>query len=155
MPEELKPCNCGERDYCIGQASLLPGRVCKIAAFNTRLSDALLETIHSDSWIDRCVRDVAELPDRDSPEDWPEAMLVTGRELKTIIRERINDALDRLLPPSAPVCGTCGETKIVCVSTGRQWSECDCGHCERGLGNHKPCPDCSAPKEGSNAERNS
>ena len=33
------------------------------------------------------VREVAELPDRTSPEDWPEAMLVTADELTAIIRQ--------------------------------------------------------------------
>lgn len=32
---------------------------------------------------------VAELPDRNSPEDWPEAMLVTADELHMIVREAI------------------------------------------------------------------
>lgn len=36
--------------------------------------------------IDRVVRDVAELPDRNSPEDRPETMLVTRGELADIIR---------------------------------------------------------------------
>ena len=36
-------------------------------------------------WIENVLRDVAELPDRNSPEDWPEAMLVTGAELRQII----------------------------------------------------------------------
>lgn len=31
------------------------------------------------------VREVAELPDRNSPEDWPEAMLVTADELRAIV----------------------------------------------------------------------
>ena len=31
------------------------------------------------------VRAVAELPDRDSPEGWPEAMLVTADELRGIV----------------------------------------------------------------------
>lgn len=31
------------------------------------------------------VRDVAELPDRTSPEEWPEAMLVTCAELHLIV----------------------------------------------------------------------
>jgi hypothetical protein len=35
---------------------------------------------------DRICRDVAELPDRNSPEDWPEAMLVTHDELQAIVR---------------------------------------------------------------------
>ena len=36
-------------------------------------------------WIDSVLREVAELPDRNSPEGWPEAMLVTGAELRQII----------------------------------------------------------------------
>ena len=32
---------------------------------------------------------VAELPDRDSPADWPESMLVTGDELHMIVREAV------------------------------------------------------------------
>lgn len=42
--------------------------------------------------IERIVRDVAELPDRDSPDDCPEMMLVTGAELARII----GDALDAI-----------------------------------------------------------
>ncbi|WP_338496314.1 hypothetical protein [Delftia tsuruhatensis] len=37
----------------------------------------------------RIIQRVAELPDRNSPEDWPEAMLVTGNELQLIISEEI------------------------------------------------------------------
>ena len=36
-------------------------------------------------WIDSVLREVAELPNRNSPEGWPEAMLVTGAELRQII----------------------------------------------------------------------
>ena len=36
-------------------------------------------------WIDSVLREVAELPDRNSPDGWPEAMLVTGAELRQII----------------------------------------------------------------------
>ena len=36
-------------------------------------------------WIENVLRDVAELPDRSSPEGWPEAMSVTGAELRQII----------------------------------------------------------------------
>ena len=42
-------------------------------------------------------RDVAELPDRTSPDDWPEAMLVTGEELHSLIIERFTAALDAAL----------------------------------------------------------
>ena len=36
-------------------------------------------------WIDIVVRDVAELPGRTSPDDCPEAMLVTAVELRAIL----------------------------------------------------------------------
>lgn len=39
--------------------------------------------------VEAIVRDVAELPDRNSPEDWPEAMLVTADELTGILRDRL------------------------------------------------------------------
>ena len=36
-------------------------------------------------WISRIVSEIANMDDRDSPEDWPEAMLVTADELTEII----------------------------------------------------------------------
>lgn len=39
------------------------------------------------------IRDVAELPDRNSPEGWPEAMIVTGDELRKIVSRHLADAL--------------------------------------------------------------
>ena len=47
--------------------------------------------------IDLIVRDVAELPDRTSPDDWPEAMLVTDAELRDICDQRFAAALPALL----------------------------------------------------------
>lgn len=44
-------------------------------------------------WIDRVVQDVAELSDRNSPEDWPDAMLVTADELRQIIEHRAKEAI--------------------------------------------------------------
>jgi len=41
-----------------------------------------------EEWIELAIRDVAELPDRDSPADWPEAMLVTADELRNILTDR-------------------------------------------------------------------
>lgn len=38
-------------------------------------------------------REVAELPDRNSPEDWPEAMLVTHDELRAIVLSALREAL--------------------------------------------------------------
>lgn len=40
-----------------------------------------------------CLR-VAELPDRTSPEDWPEAMLVTGDELAQIVEDELIENID-------------------------------------------------------------
>jgi hypothetical protein len=45
-----------------------------------------------DRFIGNVIRDVAELPDRNSPEDWPEAMLVTSNELRAIISDRLVEA---------------------------------------------------------------
>lgn len=59
----------------------------------TRIVEAVLAhpTPTADTGLlDLIVRDVAELPDRSSPEDWPEAMLVTGDELKDILRSRLS-----------------------------------------------------------------
>lgn len=47
-----------------------------------------------DEKIQNVIRDIAELPDRDSPEGWPEAMLVTAKELEAIIMYRIFDSTE-------------------------------------------------------------
>jgi hypothetical protein len=39
-------------------------------------------------WIDSIVRRVQELPDRNSPDDQPEMMMVTDTELRDIIMDR-------------------------------------------------------------------
>jgi len=56
--------------------------------------------------LDRIVQRVAELPDRSSPEDWPEAMIVTAAELRGIVADELgaapaaNDAeREAFLPP--------------------------------------------------------
>lgn len=41
------------------------------------------------------VREVAELPDRTSPDDWPEAMIVTADELNEIVRAILESNHDR------------------------------------------------------------
>ncbi|MFG0610785.1 hypothetical protein [Delftia sp. WSY_14] len=48
---------------------------------------------------------VAELPDRNSPEDWPEAMLVTGQELIDVVTCELEQAqaAPALEAPAAPV----------------------------------------------------
>jgi hypothetical protein len=57
--------------------------------------DALAEQPDEPDLIDQIICDVSELPDRNSPEDWPDAMLVTADELR-IILER---ALEQRAPP--------------------------------------------------------
>ena len=42
---------------------------------------------------DAVVKRVAELTDRSSPDDWPEAMLVTGAELHAIVADEITNRL--------------------------------------------------------------
>lgn len=55
--------------------------------------DEKLEAIHQREQVNdvayRVVQRVAELPDRSSPSDWPEAMLVTGEELIRIVVEEV------------------------------------------------------------------
>lgn len=46
--------------------------------------------MNNEALVQKIVRDVAELPDRTSPEDWPEAMLVTSKELAGIIRKALS-----------------------------------------------------------------
>jgi hypothetical protein len=47
-----------------------------------------------DKIAEKLVRSVAELPDRTSPDDWPEAMLVTQDELLEIARAALQQARD-------------------------------------------------------------
>ena len=56
------------------------------------------ERLPLDEAIQATIVDIAELPDRDSPDDWPEAMLVTAAELDRILRENFGQPL-----PAAPV----------------------------------------------------
>ena len=63
------------REYAAGLAAKA------VAAVALRAGQDALDTANS------ICRAVAELPDRNSPEDWPEAMLVTHDELKDIILE--------------------------------------------------------------------
>jgi hypothetical protein len=79
-----------------------------------------------DGLADRVIRQVAELPDRTSPEDWPEAMLVTSSELVGIITAALSTdsladqiatakaehsaAVDALLEAAALAVSTSNET---------------------------------------------
>lgn len=46
--------------------------------------------LDDDCLINQIIRDVAELPDRTSPDDWPEALLVTATELRKILASYID-----------------------------------------------------------------
>lgn len=50
------------------------------------------EVAQADALATSVCRSVAELPDRDSPDGWPEAMLVTADELHLIVREAVIEA---------------------------------------------------------------
>jgi hypothetical protein len=51
--------------------------------------------------IERCIQRVAELPDRTSPGEWPEAMLVTASELAGILHDELgNYVADRAVEPT-------------------------------------------------------
>jgi hypothetical protein len=73
--------------------------------------------------IDLIIRDVAELPDRNSPDDWPEAMLVTGDELRNIIEDRIIS-----MPASQPEAAQDGWRLVPVEPTAamiQAWNGCD------------------------------
>lgn len=53
------------------------------------------------AWIDDVLRDVAELPDRSSPEDEPDMMLVTADELRLIIEQHAPPAATAAEVPEA------------------------------------------------------
>jgi hypothetical protein len=58
-------------------------------------------------WVEKVVQAVAELPDRTSPDDWPDAMLVTADELRGLLLAAC--------PPPPEECPTClglGEIEV-------------------------------------------
>ena len=54
-----------------------------------------------DGVVARVTQRIAELPDRSSPADWPEAMLVTADELAVILREELEAAAHLAKPKEA------------------------------------------------------
>lgn len=53
------------------------------------------------SLIDAFIRDVSEMPDRSSPSDWPDAMLVTGEELNEMLHTFVAKVLTSDVQPEA------------------------------------------------------
>ncbi|MEL7112852.1 MAG: hypothetical protein AAGK93_07920, partial [Pseudomonadota bacterium] len=74
-------------------------RISKLAIENAKLSEQIVverdahqsamersfDLINLDEICQFIIQDVAELPDRTSPDEWPDAMIVTGAELEQII----------------------------------------------------------------------
>jgi len=54
----------------------------------------------NDALVREIILNVAELPDRTSPDDWPEAMLVTADELETIVLAALRSTTKPLDPPA-------------------------------------------------------
>lgn len=65
---------------------------CKLRAQNSPIVvkvDGLdLQTFYEEL-VDLVVRDVAEIPDRERTDNWPEVMIVTDDELRNILRKRL------------------------------------------------------------------
>ena len=55
-------------------------------------------------WIDDVIRDVSEFPDRDSPADWPDAMLVTAAELRLVIERHC--PMPKITSPDTGLAGS-------------------------------------------------
>lgn len=94
-------------------------------------------------------RSVAEMPDRSSPEDWPEAMLVTQDELTEIVEREIEKLLESLQSPTpAPEERETLEQphadEFVPSITTNETAEPRCPYCG---GNDKDMP-CAYPSEG-------
>lgn len=80
----------------LSTAAAQPPETCD--ALGKRLIGEMLE---ADAIATVVCRQVAELPDRSSPEDWPEAMLVTHEELDSIVFEAVNAAQSSPQPAQA------------------------------------------------------
>ena len=82
-------------------------------------------------WIDDVVRDVAELPGRDSPEDQPEIMLVTATELRDCIERNAPDTNRLERERDAALKALATRTKqmgVACMEHDLTHSLA-CGHC--------------------------
>lgn len=69
------------------RTTLLAGSI--VALMPTKVMD---RTVRSPDWIDFAIRDLCEIPNRDSPEDFPEAMIVTPAEVRQMIERHLPSA---------------------------------------------------------------
>ncbi len=82
------------------------------------------DVVQADELASAVCRTVAEFPDRDSPADWPEAMLVTSDELHRIVREAIFDATPAAVsaPQPQPAPKTFDELPLAtCAPSIEEW----------------------------------
>ena len=82
----------GSRDLVLDCNGEYARRLLELGATETPLYTR--PALDVDGLVEKVARDVAELPDRTSPDDWPDAMLVTADELREIILAAIKDATD-------------------------------------------------------------
>ncbi len=176
MPSELKPCNCGQRDFCVGQESMLPGRVCKIAAFDQRPSDAVMEAARkvaetmgkldeTPARDERTIRRLTKqleidcrsmaplLPSESAGEPKGEVTIVEmsglldGDQCAAILAAQpCGTLITRLVVPNAP-CGTCGGTKTVIAPCNNKMCQLMGMHGNYCDKKTKRCPDCSASSQ--------
>jgi hypothetical protein len=85
---QTKCSNCGGRGYVAGDPEGAPIEDCCICRGSGRATPSGWRT-SVDDIVQRIVRDVAELPDRTSPEGQEHMMLVAGDELEDIIRRAL------------------------------------------------------------------
>ena len=95
-----------------------------------RLGTPLIdEAMEADAIATSVCRAVSELPDRNSPQDWPEAMLVTGDELHQIVGDSVIDRQqrNRLAEPVAwrhsRTLGLFDIEEDVPLADGDEWAE--------------------------------
>ena len=95
-----------------------------------RLGTPLIdEAMEADAIATSVCRAVSELPDRNSPQDWPDAMLVTGDELHQIVGDSVIDwqQRDRLAEPVAwrhsRTLGLFDIEEDVPLADGDEWAE--------------------------------
>lgn len=90
----------------------------------TQITQADVEAL-----ISRYVLEVNEYDDRSSPEDWPEALLITSEELTSLLDRFSEDVLATLSPDTSPGdqwrCVNCKHVVAAHVEP-RKCSECRC-----------------------------
>lgn len=79
-----------------------------------------LPVVQQESYINAVIQHVAELPDRTSPDDWPDAMLVTAAELRDILTEHASPVA------AAPASFKCKARRTADPPEDCDWPTCGC-----------------------------